>query len=138
MSTSFTRTVRALEADGFRRTLVVLGVAVVLLAAWGAWFLLAPVVRYEVTETARLEVDRAIYPVQSPLQGRVAATILELDARVETGAVLVELESTAERLQMEEERARIAAIEPQLRALEAEIPPPGRLYRMSSTPPLRP
>jgi multidrug resistance efflux pump len=121
MSTSFTRTVRALEADAFRRTILVLCVAALLLAAWGAWFLLAPVTRYEVTETARLEVDRAVYPVQSPLQGRVAATILELDAKVKAGAVLVELESTAERLQMEEERARIAAIEPQLRALEAEI-----------------
>src|ERR1051326_542143 len=102
MSTAFSRTLRTLEADRGRRPVAGLLTAVVLLGAWTAWSLAAHVTLYEITPTARLEVDRAIYPIQAPMAGRVTATELAVGRTVQAGDVLVELDSSAERLQVSE------------------------------------
>lgn len=121
MSTSFIRTIRSLKTDGFRRSLALLVCVLAMLSAWAAWFLLAKVPRYEVTDTARLEVGQAMHLVQAPMVGRIVASRLVLDAKVEAGDVLVELDAEPERLQIQEQRARLAALDPQIRALDAEI-----------------
>src|SRR5262245_64836071 len=51
----------------------------------------------------------------------VVSNNLKLDCPVREGDVLVELESRNERLQLEEERVRLAAIDPQARSLREEI-----------------
>lgn len=51
MSTNFSRSMRSLERDGFRFTLAALLIAALLLVAWGAWFFLATVPLYTVTDT---------------------------------------------------------------------------------------
>jgi hypothetical protein len=61
--------------------------AVLLLAGWVAWFLLARVARYEVTDSARLEVDRAVHRVDAPVAGRVVATRLVLSRELEAGDI---------------------------------------------------
>ena len=43
MSTTFSSSMRSLERDGFRFSLIVLLIAALLLVAWGAWFFLATV-----------------------------------------------------------------------------------------------
>jgi multidrug resistance efflux pump len=121
MPAGFSRSLRALEDDGFRGATLGLCLAAALLAAWTTWFLTAPVARYETSERARIEVDRAGYSVQAPLDGRVIASRLALGRVVEAGEVLVELESEPERLQIQEQRARLAAIEPQLESLKTVL-----------------
>jgi multidrug resistance efflux pump len=117
----FATTQRTLEADGFRGTM--LGVLLVagLLGAWGAWFLGVQVALYAVSDTARLEMSQAAYPVEAPVAGRVVATPLVLGKEVQSGKMLVELDATAQQLQLEEEQARVRALAPQIEALHTAI-----------------
>jgi multidrug resistance efflux pump len=93
--------------------------AAALLGMWGAWSLFARVTVYAATDRARLEVDRAVHPVEAPVDGRVVATHLTLGREVQIGEMLVELEAEVQRLQREEERTRLATLTPQIEALRA-------------------
>ena len=121
MATAFLRTLHSLEADSFRRSIGGLLLVALLLGAWFAWFFLSRVARYEVTGTARLEVDRAIHLVQAPVAGRVITSRLVLDQEVQAGDPLVELDANPERLQMQEEQTRLKALDPQMESLHGEI-----------------
>jgi len=131
MSSPFSRTLRSLEADGFQRTSWRLLLAAALLTAWAAWFFLGGVMRYEVSETARLEADRAAHPVQAPVAGRILATHLTLGREVQEGEVLVELEPDIQQHQVEEERSRLGAFAPQLEALRQEAAAETRARKQS-------
>jgi membrane fusion protein (multidrug efflux system) len=120
MSTSFPRTVEALRIDRFRGSLLVLVLVAALLACWLAWFFLAAITRYEVTPTARLEIDQEAYLVQSPVTARVQTTNLVLGRQVKAGDILVELDSNPERLQVQEERRRLAGLAPQIESLRTQ------------------
>jgi multidrug resistance efflux pump len=111
----------SLAADRFRRSLWGILLVAALLGAWATWFFLAQVTLYEVSATARLEVSEAAHLVEAPVAGRVRATYLLLGQEVQAGDVLVELEVDAQRLQLEEERSRLAALAPQPAELRAEI-----------------
>jgi uncharacterized membrane protein (UPF0127 family)/multidrug resistance efflux pump len=121
MSTPFSRSMQSLAADGFRRPLVGMCLAVVLLSAWAAWFFFAGVTLYEVSAAARLEVSEAAHPVEAQVAGRVRASHLVLGQEVQAGDVLVELDVDAQRLQLEEERSRLTALTPQPAVLREEI-----------------
>ena len=121
MSTPFPRTVEALRIDRFRGSLLVLTLVTALLAGWLAWFFLAAITRYEVTSTARLEIDQEATLVQSPVTARVETTNLVLGRQVRAGEILVELDSNAERLQVQEERRRLAGLSPQIASLRDQI-----------------
>jgi len=112
---------RSLNADSFRRSILGLLLVAVLLAAGVAWFFLARVMLCEVTDTARLEVVRAVHPVEAAITGRVAATHAVLGQEVQVGDVLVELDTRAEQLRLAEERTRLDALSRQLKALREEI-----------------
>ena len=92
-----------------------------LLGVWGAWCCLARLTVYAVTDTARLEVERAVHPIETPVDGRVVATHLALGREVQVGDALVELEAEPQRLQREEEHTRLAALTHQLEALRVEV-----------------
>lgn len=121
MSTPFSRSMRSLAADGFHRSMVGLLIAAALLISWVVWFCLGRVTLYEVTATARLEVERAIYPVEAPVAGRIVVTRLALGREVQTGDVLVELETNEQRLQLAEERVRLSTLTAQIDRLREEI-----------------
>jgi len=121
MSTVFFRSIRALEADNARRPWLALLLAAMLLAAWTAWFCLARVAIYEVSDKADIEVDRAAHPVEAQFTGRVVSSQLALDREVHAGEGLVELDADAQHFQLKEERTRLAALAPQVSALEGEI-----------------
>jgi len=121
VSTPFARTLRSLEADAFRPSLIGMLLVAALLLAWLAWFVLAEVSVYAVSQTARLEADIASHPIDAPALGRIVSTRLLLGREVEAGEVLVELDADAQRLQLEEERSRLAGIGPQIDAVGAEI-----------------
>jgi membrane fusion protein (multidrug efflux system) len=93
---------------------------VVILGGWSFWFLAARVAIYETSEAARLEVDSAVHPIEVAVSGRVLKTSLAIGREVQAGEVLVELESDAQRLQLLEEEARVAAVNGQLAALRGE------------------
>lgn len=57
MPTPFANTLRSLNADRFRGSLIGLGVAVVLLIAWSSWFFLARMTIYEVSASAVVARD---------------------------------------------------------------------------------
>lgn len=120
MSTPFSRSLRALQTDGSRAWWPA-AVAATLLSAWAAWFTLARVPLYETSATARLEATASAHPVEARLAGRTAAVHLTVGARVREGDVLVELESEAERLALQEARARVNALGPEIAAVGNEI-----------------
>src|SRR4051812_21176609 len=121
MSTPFSRSMQSLAADGFRHSLLGMLLAAALLSAWTVWFFIARVTLYEVSAGARLEVSEAAHPVEAQVAGRVRATHLVLGQEVQGGDVLVELDMDAQRLQLEEERTRLAALASQPEELRNEI-----------------
>jgi multidrug resistance efflux pump len=118
---SFHRSMRLLQADRGIAGRMGLGAVIVLAAAWACWLVLGRVGVFAVSSTARVEVDQASHPVESPVEGRVARTSMELDRGVERGDVLVELDCESEKLALAKDRAYLDAVEPQLRAVKAEL-----------------
>ena len=121
ISTSFPRTAGALRIDRFGAPLLALALAVTLLGAWVIWFGFTRVTRYEISSAARLEIDQEAHAVQSPVLARVESSRLALGRHVRAGDVLVELDANAERLQVQEERRRLAGLDPQIDVLRAQI-----------------
>jgi multidrug resistance efflux pump len=116
----FLRSLRALDDLGGRRRLWVALASLALLGVWAAWFLLARVTVFAVSDSARVEVDRAARPVAAPVVGRVAEVHLGVGREVRDGEVLVRLEDAAERHRLEEGMAHAAAMRVQLEALRRE------------------
>ena len=112
---------QSLAADGFRYSLSGMLLAAALLSAWTAWFFIARITLYEISAGARLEVSEAAHPVEAQVAGRVRATHLVLGQEVQGGDVLVELDVGAQRLQLEEEQTRLAALASQPTELRSEI-----------------
>ena len=121
MAIPFSRSTRSLNADSYRRSTFGLIIVMLVLAAWVVWLFAARVALYEVTTAARLEVDTAAHPVESPVSGRVIATHLEMGKEVRAGDVLVELDSKTERLQLNEEQSQLATLSAQLIVVRDEI-----------------
>lgn len=121
MSAPFQRSLRALAGDGHRGVTLGVAAAAVIAAVWAGWLLRSRVSVYAVTESARIEVERAAHPVQASASGRVVSLNLALDRWVEAGDPLVELDAEALRLDLAEKRARLAGIPAQLAALEKQI-----------------
>ena len=121
MPTAFTHTFQALHADRPRAAIAGILAATLLAGGCAAWALCAPVRLYEATSSARLEVERAIYPIASPVAGRVTVVHLTIGREVMEGEILVEIDSAAERLQIREDQARQAALQSQMEALRAQI-----------------
>jgi len=121
MSTPFSRSMQSLAADGFRYSLLGMLLAAALLSAWTAWFFIARITLYEISAGARLEVSEAAHSVEAQVAGRVRATHLILGQEVQGDDVLVELNVSAQRLQLEEERTRLAALASQPAELRSEI-----------------
>jgi membrane fusion protein (multidrug efflux system) len=131
MATPFFRTTRAVEADGSPRRLWSLAVVALLGAGWLAWFFGVPVGVYETSQSARLEVDRAIHPVEAAVAGRVVATRLKLSETVQAGEILVELEAEKEKRRLDEEQRRLAGLAPQREALHRQIAAEEDALRLS-------
>jgi membrane fusion protein (multidrug efflux system) len=121
MSTTFSRSMRALQGDRSGGTNRMIAVAIVLLALWAGWFLFAEVPIYEQTDSARIEVNRAASSIESPIAGRIVAIHVALGTRVKTGDLLLELDSETEQRQLEEEEARLLGVTNRITALRAEM-----------------
>lgn len=121
MSNPFSHTLRSIQADGFRRAGVALGVGGLVLAAWGAWFLGADLTVYALSREARLEAAARPSALVSENAGRVAAVYAAVGEDVREGQVLVELDVEAALLAVDEARAAQDAVSIRLAALREEI-----------------
>lgn len=121
MASSFHRVNAALRADRGIGTAIALGFGATLLAAWMAWAFRAHITRYEMSDSATLEMDGAPYPVQPPVSGTVSSSGMTLGKWVEAGEILAELDAEDQRLSLNQERAKIAALAPQLAALRGQM-----------------
>lgn len=120
MPSPFSRTVRSINAESSRLSNLALMVAAMILGGWGLWFVSARVSIYERSDTARLEVDGAPHPIEAAVSGRIVNAGLILGRNVQAGEALIEVESDAQRLQLVEEEARVAAVGAQLTALRRQ------------------
>jgi multidrug efflux pump subunit AcrA (membrane-fusion protein) len=121
MAAAFAQSMRALAADRGRWSLTGLSVVCALLGGWGAWFMGARITVYEVSQTARLEVDQTVHPIATPVAGRIVATHMVVGQAVQAGEVLAELDAAAPRLQYEEARVRLTALTAQRQARHQEL-----------------
>jgi multidrug resistance efflux pump len=116
----FSRSARAIDASG-RPALLTALAGLALLGAWGAWFGFARVSVYELSKTARVEVETASHEVDAPVAGRVVKSALGLGKAVSAGDVLVELEADRYRLERDAELTRLRVVGPQIEALRREL-----------------
>jgi len=117
----FAHTLRSLEADRVRAWLAALACTALLLLAWSAWFFFARLPVYVVSDSARLEVNQAVHPIQSPVAGQIRTIHLTLGADVAQGDVLIDLDAEAQRLQLQEEQTRLDTLAPQLARISGEL-----------------
>ncbi len=121
MASNFHRIGRSLTTDNGSKSITVIAIGLLLVLAWLFWAFHAQVAMYEVSDSARLELNASTYPVQASLAGQLVASTLTLGKQVQAGEVLLELDSSAEQLSLAEEQARRASIGPQLEALHLQM-----------------
>ena len=121
MASPFSRTIRSLDNNSFRFSLLTLLAVALILSGWFTWFAMARVSLYEITANARLESNQAAHPLASQVFGRVTKSNLTLGREVKRGEILLELDDEAQRLQLHEEQTRAAALTAQLVALRGQI-----------------
>lgn len=121
MANSFYRVRQSLRADSGIRSGAGLLIALTLGAAWVVWAWQARITRYELSDSARLELDGAAYPVQANAAGELVGSTLILGKEVQAGDVLAELDDNDQRLSLQQERTHLASLEPQLAALRAQM-----------------
>ncbi len=121
MANSFHRVSQSLRADTALRSNVAVLIALSLLTAWVIWAFRARVTRYESSESARIEVNGAPYPVQASVAGRLVTYQLVLGKQVRAGDVLAEVDGEDARLSLQEERTRLATLIPQIAALQSQV-----------------
>ena len=117
----FSRSLRSIRVDGSRGALWVLAATAVLLAALGAWSVLARVRLFETSASARTVAERAVHPVTSASDGRVDAVLVALGQIVAEGDVLVRLDARASELALAAGRARAETVRSELAELDAQI-----------------
>jgi membrane fusion protein (multidrug efflux system) len=120
MSATFFRIIRELEADNSFAAMTTLAVVAALSSLWCAWLFLARGPVYRSTDSARLLLDRG-YEADAAVAGRIVTVDVALGRAVHAGDELVELDSEAERRELEEDRTRLAVIAPELEQVYAAI-----------------
>lgn len=117
----FARSFQRLRADHGKSTLWISATSGAALAAWIFWALFAQVSLYEVSGDARVELDGATYPIDSPFAGRIVATSLHPGQQVRRGDLLIEIDAMAEQLQLREVQVQAQGLEPQIAQLHVQI-----------------
>jgi membrane fusion protein (multidrug efflux system) len=121
LPTAFAKTLHEMERSRASSSLWKLAAGLALLAAIAYWMFRVPVVLYETSADARLEIASAAAVVQAPLTGRVIRADLALGQHVNAGDILVRLDALPEELRANEETTRATAILPEIKSLEAQI-----------------
>jgi membrane fusion protein, adhesin transport system len=121
LSSPFSRTTRSLAKDTSKLALVIWLFAGVLLALWLGWFFFGRVTLFELSRSARLEVQQSAHPVAAVLASKIVVNALVLGQEVRAGDVLVELDASTEALRLREEESRLKSFAPRIASLNREI-----------------
>jgi membrane fusion protein (multidrug efflux system) len=121
MPNSFQKVNQSLRIDHGATPLLMMLVAMAIIAGWLVWASKARFTRYEVSDSARLEVTGAASVLQADLAGEVQNSFLKLGLAVTAGDILVQLDDTPQRLALNEERTRRRSLNPELQALTAKL-----------------
>lgn len=121
MSNPFSQTLRSIQADGVRRAGLAVGVGAGVLVAWTIWFFAANLTVYASSTQGRLEVVGRPSPLLAENGGRVARVAVALGAIVAEGDVILELNTEATELDLDEARARESAVSVRLDTLQREL-----------------
>jgi multidrug resistance efflux pump len=124
----FARSLLRLQADEGKATQWTLACAGTVLLAWSCWAVFARVSLCEISSDARIELEGASYPIDSPFSGQVVSTGLHVGQHVNRGDLLVELDATPQQLQLREQQVQLQGIEPQLSRLRSQIEAENRMY----------
>src|SRR5690348_5175679 len=112
----FDRVLKALASDSLRSHVVLTALGVALLATWTSWMFFGRLPTYSVSSQARLEVVPAPFPVQASVRGRVVNIHVNIDDRVDAGALLIELDSAVEQAELAAAQAKLEAVKVELGA----------------------
>lgn len=110
MANPFSRTLRSLALERPLAALAVLAAVSLLLGIWVFWFLEAELPLYVVSESARIEAQRAAHPVTAQVEGRIVRVAVQVGQRVAAGEVLIELEGEIEDRRLDEAGATLGAL----------------------------
>ncbi len=118
---TFLNTLRALRVQGGPSVTLMATLGVLVTGGWLGWFLLARVTVYASSVESQLEVGSAAHPVEAAVEGQVVAVSLGLGRTVRAGEVLVELDATSLRLELEEGMAHVDALDARARVLRDAV-----------------
>jgi membrane fusion protein (multidrug efflux system) len=121
MAQSFLHSTLFLRHDRALHHRIALVTLPLLAVGWFGWLVFASVTLHAVSRSARFQAEADSHPVDAPVAGLVVATHLELDRRVEAAEVLVELDSTEQRLALGVLRSEAREYEARLLALREEL-----------------
>jgi membrane fusion protein (multidrug efflux system) len=101
----------------------VLLVVLVLLSAGGlvTWAVAAEVPIVKVSSQARIEPHNAVFRIEPPSAGRVVRSMLNLDEDIKEGDLLIEFDTRAERLELEQSKATNVALQQELTVIREQI-----------------
>jgi membrane fusion protein (multidrug efflux system) len=117
----FVRSNDFLRRDGLRWPALKLVVCFCLFALWGYWFCFATVGVYEISESSEIQVSQEIHPVEVEVGGRILNSSLALGKKVQAGDLLLDVDDSEPRLELNEIQARLSGLAPQLGHLYQEI-----------------
>ncbi|MGA1790465.1 MAG: HlyD family secretion protein [bacterium] len=118
---SFTSSLRFMYTERSRIPLWGMLFLMLILTCWMVWFSSVKVPLYAVTDMARLEVDQASHPVQTPIEGRIVEINMALGREVKAGDILVRLDDEFLRLRRKEARERCHSLTAEFSALQDQI-----------------
>ncbi len=121
MPSAFYRTTRSLSHDRFRFPVIGILVAITILLIWVAWSLWFKISLYEASDSARIEVAKAVHPVAAPISGRIVKTELTLGQEVQQGEILFELDARVDQLRLQEQQELLPALKAELKTLQNNI-----------------
>jgi multidrug resistance efflux pump len=133
MANAFQRTMRSFEADSFRAYGAVLITAMVLLAAWLTWSVVARVSVVEVSSAGRVESVSAVHQVESAVAGQVVSAPRKLGEAVQAGDLLVELDSRPQQIELTRTQAQQRTRQSELQLLQQEIAAEDQAQQMAGT-----
>jgi len=116
----FERTLRSLNYESGTR--VLFGLLMVLcVGGLVTWAVLAEVPLVKVSSQARIEPHNAVYRIEPPSAGRVVRSLLNLDEDIKEGDLLIEFDTRAERLELDQSKATVVALEKELAVIRDQI-----------------
>ncbi|HEY0251992.1 MAG TPA: HlyD family efflux transporter periplasmic adaptor subunit [Kofleriaceae bacterium] len=101
----------------------VLLVVLVLLGVGGivAWSTIARVPIVKVSAQARIEPHNAVFRIEPPSAGRVVRSMLNLDEDIKEGDLLIEFDTHAEQLELDQSKATLEGLKEELTVISEQI-----------------